>query len=366
MVLFESMSTVTNYPLVIDPQSKLYIASSSPLPRVIENRSSVGSSLLHRSLDTNATFITQEQAEAIPQSLLFSFIKDSKFLHRLMLQSSSLIDFAPLRKVIHTQDHSNNGVLRKEDGNKFLKVQIPEELIPKDGSSNLASFVEDLFNGNFPFDIAFKPDSRAGAGGLIRIQGCGDSFHLKMLNYVNIGFLEGNDLRSTREVLYYCNEHNIQMNDLDEGAFTIVLKKDQKSKQHILNILAVSLLDFSPPGGREPEFISEHSALIEDWQDLVKIDNKVVEARYFLDPSQDQVGLMKATRVDGVPSKSFMKTGRTSFMVNYGHSGKQWPSMHSDLIKALSLECSESEFNQYMARLCSSIGRQYRKCFLIT
>ena len=144
----------------------------------------------------------------------------------------------------------------------------------------------------------------------------------------------------------------------------IVLPLDGKqSKKHLLNIFYWALREFAlKQEGGKPTY-NEYSALIEDWQNLVKIDGSVVEARYFMDLSNPQAKLTKDSRKDSTETKSFLKNGKSSEMVNCGDSIGEWPKMHQALIDNLGLECTESEFNQYMARLCSSIGKEFRNQF---
>lgn len=351
------ISTISN--LGIDPLTKLYKDSMA-----IALESRVSRDALKDFHTAPISVFTEEQAEAIPPRLLHFFLRASKYLHREMLDPSALIDFPPLRRVVHIDNHENNGEGPVDHGaEKISKVLLPLEIIPKSLSCNLHGFVDDLLTNKLSNDFVFKPDGRGSARGLIRVRTDKDQIRLSMLNHL---VLDPNfsHFSSIEDILAYCDNNGIKYSGLKDPMVELVLpRNDEKVAEHLDQIFNRALSELSPEQeGDKPSF-NEYSGLVEDWQNLLKINDNVVEARYFLDLTNSQAKLTKDIKKNGAESKSFLKGGKSSDMVNCGDEIGVWPNMHQALIDKLGLTCTESEFNQYMARLCSSIAKEFRDQF---
>lgn len=290
------------------------------------------------------------------------FLKGSKYLHRMMLEGSSLIDFAPLRKVVHRVNMDHNGEsIKLGDGTWLSKCQLPSELINKELASNLSQFVDDLLDDKFSSDLAFKPDGRASARGLVRIRKNDKSIKLSLLDQDSLTSPNS----SLQQVLEVSKSFGIPV-EKEDGLLNISVPLEAKRsmvKAYLHGIFTGAMRNFFIDKTYNLPCNTEYSALIEDWQDLVKINDKVIEARYFLDPTNDQVTLTEGMTSAGLEIESFMKQGHNSSMVNFGNILGIWPCMHQVLINELGLECTEDQFNQYMERLCVSIGKEFREQF---
>ena len=147
--------------------------------------------------------ISDAEIQDLPDLLKDNFfLQKSKYMHRLMLKNAGLIKMPNLLEVVHVDNHDYNGEFHTKAGQDFFNHQIPQYLIPEGLDSSLDSFVENLIAGKYPRKIAFKPDGKAEAKGLIKVTKDASTIKLDILNHQE---LDANDLDDTStNILSYC------------------------------------------------------------------------------------------------------------------------------------------------------------------
>ena len=316
--------------------------------------------------------LSEPQVKAIPQALPFYFFQNSKIFHRLILGPSKLIEFPRTKNIVIRNNYKNNGridALQNDAGKNAMELHrllIPQELVPERIHSTLPEFLVDLATDEELGDFVFKGDMRARARGLVKITRTPEALQLKLLNpeFDYVPF----EQTSLGRVVQYLDDENLAYSD-NGSIIAIELRRDNPDlMQHLGNILVHSLLEYCPAKEETTELpaikphFAEYSGIYEDWHNFVRIDDKVIEGRYFYDLTNEPE-MCKGHRASGEMSPSFMKIGTNEDLVNAGDELGQWPNMHQALIDELKLDCTEAEFNEYMARLTKSIATEFKNQF---
>lgn len=91
----------------------------------------------------------------------------------------------------------------------------------------------------------------------------------------------------------------------------------------------------------------------------MRVNDKMVEGRYYLIYLNGELQLANGFRMDGTRTPSYLKSGLNQDLVNGGTVASLWPNLHDPIISSRGLECASAEFNEVMFALLYSHVAQF-------
>ena len=369
------------------------VAASSDTPciqdQVASKRDSAELKDLHKTPEAQVRLVPENfkpDLEAIydsmsPRKFEF-FVENSKYLHKL-IADDGVIDQIKTLAVVNPYPKSffaeNGWGVDSEPvpyGGTYrysVKDEMRHETLVKDGSlTELDDFAQGIIDGHYNQTLVIKPEQSANGDGQIRIIPGNDQITLKVYNSTRGNFAEVY-LGRSEGIDMHCqgNEDIVQTSDdkADPRVYEISLANPSNAKAALMEVLkALSTISYNEetnalgiPVEELPEIglhQSADSALVEPELDLLKLDDSVIEARFFLAGGLDgKIHLTYGSKYDNRlharrPSLSFLKVGKAgNDLVNIGDQGKEWPDMAQDIITATGRDIDEKEFVAYMETL---------------
>lgn len=339
---------------------------------------------LHESYEASTS--QQPDLEAIYESVsprrFQEIVFASKYLHKL-IAANGVIDQIETLAVVNPYDKEafdKEGWLTLSeptpygDTYKFYmnNKMHDERLIKAAHLKQVENFVEDFLNAKYPEAIVFKPDMAANADGQIRLERRQDHVIIKIYD-ASGGDLSKAFLARSFTVKNTCRELE-ELELVSESNYKKVFKLDLNDRSIAANVLAKVLKSSLENTFREeqnpmgfflatgPQGLKQEcdSALVEKEEELLKLDGKIIEGRFFLTYSDLGPQLTYGQRSDPSSGRiilgpSFMKYGKSeSDVVNMGDKDKDWPAMVEDIIKARGLEIDKNEYLVYLETLLKS------------
>lgn len=360
-------STVTDRSAAITPKSNLVIDSSpNNVPDSRNNQ-------LNQLFQFIPERINLEAIDKRSRKKFIEILKQSKTFHRLIAYGGpvALSQAFMLVNTFKHEDFDRQGFKQMEEPIPFggthrfyiYNDMLAPEIATLVNNSQTEDFVRDFIDGKYPRNLVFKPDQASYGDGQIRLIREQDKVLIKIIDLKGDGLLDAmrssNAIRIANSLLNKSDEEKTS----DDGtqSFEINLTDRERSIEIISNIIN-STLNTQPFSDKKtiygPDSKKAHlidSGLVEEELNLLKINNHLVEGRYFVAYGSNGIGLSFGHRhspTGSITSPSFMKNGKGSTVVNRGDgNGQAWPDMHDELICSNRLNIDKEEFNVYMKDL---------------
>ena len=340
---------------------------------------------LHESQDSSKS--QQPDLQAISKNVsprrFQEIVFASKYLHKLIAEGG-VIDQIDTLAVVNPYDNQafdNEGWLTLSEPapyggthNYYMNNKMHDErLINCAHLKQVENFVDDFLDAKYPDSLVFKPDMAANAEGQIRLERKDDHVIVKIYDAAG-GDLSKGHFERTFQIQNTCSEIEelelISKSDYKKE-FKLDTEDRAKAKEILVNILKSPLENtFREEQNSKGFFLASgapvlkrecDSALVEKEEELLKLDGKIIEGRFFLVNDLFQGPVMtfgeryNSSTGARIPGPSFMKYGKAgSDVVNLGDKDKDWPVMVEDIIKASGLKIDQNEYLAYLETLLKS------------
>lgn len=292
-----------------------------------------------------------DQCQYIPSEILDEMLGRSKGLQRALAKDGPLGCTELISSINPVSDYQGNFDIANPGG--IRKRLLPQALLHAMNSDAESPevFAEKFLSAETPAEVYLKPDGSAGGNGVVKLARTDSSISISTRDP------DGRYLPSQQGLLQFAEENRGISIERDSAhrmlSLIIPLHDPARAVRFVAECCRAALttrFDHTPGTPGFP-YMDLNSGLVERAHDLMKIDGRVIEGRYYLVYRQGHIMMSGEPCPDGTLSPSFMKRGLDGIFVNGGERLAYWPDMHHCIVEKGQLSCTGEQMNVAMQSL---------------